>query len=83
MSESSEREVTLFTAQAKIKGKVRVVSGDAGLPMTAVDPFLEVTEASVFDEAGTRTIARLKRVRVRRSSVTLYFFEDDLLGKGR
>ena len=73
----ADREVTLFVGDStKIKGKVHVTGNDQALPASSSDPFLDVADATLFEPGGKQTL--LRKLKIRRTGVTLYYFEDDV-----
>ena len=76
MSEPVDREVTLMLGDMKVKGKVRLTSSDQVIPPSAPDAFLTIAEVTLFEQGGKQIL--LRQLRVRRSAVTAYYFEDDV-----
>ncbi len=83
MAEIEGRDLILFTDEFKIKGRVRMGDTDDVLPTTGADPYLDLFDCTVYDRSGSTNMARTRRLKVRRASIVMYFFEEDSLGKVR
>lgn len=83
MDEDEGREVIIFTDDFKIKGRVRIGANEDVIPTTGTDPYLDLFDVTVYDQAGSLNIGRSKRLKLRRTAIQMYFFEEDSLGKVR
>ncbi len=83
MDENEGRELILFTDDFKIKGRARMAESDDVIPASGSDPYLDLFDVTLYDRTGSTNLGRSKRVKLRRTAIVMYFFEEDSLGKVR
>ncbi|MBK7972948.1 MAG: hypothetical protein IPK07_06590 [Deltaproteobacteria bacterium] len=83
MAEHEGRDLIVFTDEFKLKGRVHMSESDDVIPTAGSDPYLDLFDCTIYDQTGATNVGRAKRVKLRRTAIVMYFFEEDFLGKVR
>jgi hypothetical protein len=83
MAELEGRELIVLTEEFKLKGRVHMSESDDVIPTSGADPYLDLFDCTIYDHTGATNMGRARRVKLRRTAIVMYFFEEDSLGKVR